>query len=225
MDPITIPNKATHPPLVLAIKHGDSNAFAELFGMEFRNIKFFAHHYLIDLAQAEDVAQETFLALWTSRTTLADNSNLKAMLLTIAKNKSLNVLRSQRRIYKDTLEKSEAQLNIKALSHPYIEAQIDAMTLSESIEQARNSLPEHIRTSFDLSRLENKTYEEIAEIRGITVKSVEYHLAVALKHFRKKLAQYTMVAMIIVLSSETHAARAVETSPCKYVYIFFRVFQ
>lgn len=181
--------------LVSAIKSGNSDAFAELFRMEFRNIKFFAHQYLNDLAQAEDVAQETFLALWTNRATIADNSNLKALLLTIAKNKSLNVLRSQRHFHKNTIEKSEAQLNIKALSHPYIEEQIDAITLSEAIEQARNSLPEHIRTSFDLSRLENKTYKEIAEIRGITEKSVEYHLAVALKHFREKLARYTMVAI------------------------------
>jgi RNA polymerase sigma-70 factor (ECF subfamily) len=185
--------------LVSAIKTGNSDAFTELFRMEFRNIKFFAYQYLNDLAQAEDVAQETFLSLWTNRTTIADNSNLKALLLTIAKNKSLNVLRSQQHFHKkDTLEKSEAQLNIKALSHPHIEAQIDASTLSEAIEQARNSLPEHIRTSFDLSRLENKTYEEIAKIKGITVKSVEYHLAVALKHFRGKLAQHTIVVLIFL---------------------------
>jgi RNA polymerase sigma-70 factor (ECF subfamily) len=182
--------------LVFAIKNGNSDAFAELFRTEFRNIKFFAHQYLNDLAQAEDIAQETFLSLWTNRTTIADNSNLKALLLTIAKNKSLNVLRSQRHYRKDTIEKSETQLNIKALNHPHIEAQIDATTLSEAIEQARNSLPEHIRTSFDLSRLENKTYNEIAEIKGISVKSVEYHLAVALKHFREKLTQYTMVVLI-----------------------------
>jgi RNA polymerase sigma-70 factor (ECF subfamily) len=181
--------------LVLAIKIGDGNAFAKLFSMEFRNIKFFAYQYLNDLAQAEDVAQETFLSLWMNRATIADNSNLKALLLTIAKNKSLNILRAQLRFKKDPLEKSEAMLNIKALNSNYIESQIDAAALAETIEQTRNMLPQQIRTSFDLSRLENRTYEEIAKIKGVTVKSVEYHIAVALKLFRKKLAQFTNIIL------------------------------
>ena len=183
--------------LVLAIKSGDSDAFTELFNLEFRNIKFFAHQYLNNMEQAEDVAQETFLSLWINRTTIADNSNLKALLLTIAKNKSLNVLRSQLNNKKDSLEKSEALLNIKALNSSYIESQIDATALAETIEHAREELSEHIRSSFDLSRLENRTYEEIAKIKGITVKSVEYHISVALKHFRNKLAKFASIGIIL----------------------------
>ena len=182
--------------LTLAIKVGNGDAFAKLFGMEFRNIKFFAHSYLNDLQQAEDVAQETFLSLWTNRATLADDSNLKALLLTIAKNKSLNILRSQMRFKKKSLEKSETQLNIKALNSTYIESQIDAATLTEMFEQVHKDLPENVRTSWDLSRLENRTYEEIAKIKGITVKSVEYQMSLALKHFREKLARFTTISII-----------------------------
>ena len=182
--------------LNLAIKDGDCDAFTKLFGMEFRNIKFFAYQYLNDLALSEDVAQETFLSLWINRSTIADDSNLKALLLTIAKNKSLNILRDQLHFIKDSLTESETLLNIKALSNAYIESQIDATDLAEAIEQARNDLPEHIRTSFDLSRMENMTYEEIAKIKGITVKSVEYQMSVALKHFRKKLARFINTILI-----------------------------
>ena len=176
--------------LVLAIKSGNSDAFAELFSREFRNIKFFAYQYLKDWEQAEDIAQETFLALWTHRASITDDSNLKALLLTIAKNRSLNILRVQSRFKKVSIEKSEMLLNIKTLSSSYMESQIDAVSLASVIERAYNDLPEHIRTSFDLSRLENLTYSEIAKAKGITVKSVEYHLAVALKHFREKLDRF-----------------------------------
>ena len=176
--------------LVLAIKNGDADAFATLFSREFRNIKFFAHQYLNDWDNAEDVAQETFLALWTHRTALANDSNLKALLLTIAKNKSLNILRSQVRFKKDSLEKSEILLNIRALNNAYLESQIDAKAMTQVIEQAHNELPKHIRTSFDLSRQENLTYGEIAKTKGISLKSVEYQMAVALKHFRDKLTRF-----------------------------------
>jgi RNA polymerase sigma-70 factor (ECF subfamily) len=173
--------------LVLNIKSGNSDAFAELFGKEFRNIKSFAYHYLNNWEQAEDIAQDTFLALWINRESISDNSNLKALLLTIAKNKALNILRVQSRFKKTSLEKNETLLNIRALSSNYMESQIDAIALASIIEQVHRGLPEHIRTSFDLSRVENLTYEEIAKVKGITVKSVEYHLSTALSHFREKL--------------------------------------
>ena len=185
-----------HTTLVLAIKSGDGDAFAELFSLEFRNIKFFAHQYLSNMEQAEDVAQETFLSLWGNRTTLTDNSNLKALLLTIAKNKSLNVLRLHANSKTDSLERPEILLNIKALSSSYIENQIDATSLANAIEQASKELPEHVRASFDLSRLENRTYEEIAKIKGITVKSVEYHISLALKHFRRRLARFAPISVV-----------------------------
>lgn len=186
--------------LVVAIKEGNSDAFAELFTREFRNIKFFAYQYLHNLSQSEDVAQDTFLALWLNRESIADDSNLKSLLLTIAKNKALNVLRAHLRFKKDSLEKAEMLLNIKTLNSAYIESQIDAAALAEAIEQTRKNLPEHILASFDLSRSENLTYEEIAKMRGITVKSVEYHIAVALKLFREKLAHFTnMLILILVL--------------------------
>jgi len=105
-------------------------------------------------------------------------------------------LRSQLRFKKNPIEKSETLLNIEALNSSHIESQIDAITLAEVIERTRESLPEHIRTSFDLSRLENRTYEEIAKIKGITVKSAEYHISVALKHFREKLARFINVIVI-----------------------------
>lgn len=187
--------------LVLAIKSGDGDAFTELFSLEFRNIKFFAYQYLNNMEQAEDVAQETFLSLWINRSTLADNSNLKALLLTIAKNKSLNVLRSQLNVKNVSLEKPEILLNIKVLNSSYIENQIDATTLAEAIERARKELPEHIRSSFDLSRLENRTYEEIAKIKGITVKSVEYRISVALKHFRRRLARFASIGIVFAFIS------------------------
>jgi len=182
--------------LVLAIKSGNTEAFAELFCKEFRNIKSFAYQYLNDWAQAEDVAQDTFLALWIKRETIADDSNLKALLLTICKNKALNVLRAQLHFKNDPIDKTEALLNIKTLSNAYIESRIDAVALEKVIEQAHSDLPEHIRTSFDLSRLKNLTYEEIAKIKGITVKSVEYHIAAALKHFRERLAYFIHLFVI-----------------------------
>ena len=176
--------------MVQALKSDDCDAFAEIFYLEFKNIKFFAHQYLNDLDLAEDVAQESFLALWTHRATLAENSNIKALLLTIAKNKSLNLLRSLAHFQKDSLKKAEILLNMKALDSSHIESQIDASVLAKVITEVHSRLPEHIRATFDLSRLKNKTYKEIATIKGITQKSVEYHIAVALERFRKKLAQF-----------------------------------
>ena len=52
----------------------------------------FAYSYLRDKAEAEDVLMESMIALWENRERWEEGSNLHALLLTIIKNKSLNLL-------------------------------------------------------------------------------------------------------------------------------------
>ena len=44
-----------------AIRTSDSEAFGVLFKAEYENVKYFIRHYVHDSAEAEDLAQETFV--------------------------------------------------------------------------------------------------------------------------------------------------------------------
>ena len=66
------------------------------------------------------------------------------------------------------------------------------------IKQALDSLPSKTRRIFLLSRIEHKTYREIAEIEGLSVKSVEFHVSKALKTLRADLGDYYIVLLLLL---------------------------
>jgi RNA polymerase sigma-70 factor (ECF subfamily) len=53
-----------------------------------------------------------------------------------------------------------------------------------------NSLTQKSREVFVLSRFNGLKYREIAEKLDISIKTVETHMSVALKHLRKELKDY-----------------------------------
>lgn len=57
--------------------------------------------------------------------------------------------------------------------------------LTETIDQAIYSLPPQQQTVFKLKRYEGKKNREIAEIMGLSVKTVEMHLTKAMLSLRK----------------------------------------
>jgi RNA polymerase sigma-70 factor (ECF subfamily) len=141
----------------------------------------------------ENIIQDTLMALWAKKSTLADNTNLGAYLFTVAKNNCLYKLRDQR--YKRRLFESNE------VDEPELKANLDALgTLDTSlitfteieqiIENTLMQLPPQCKVVFIYSRLEEKKNKEIAETLGISVKAVEGHISKALKFFRTSLKDY-----------------------------------
>ena len=91
---------------------------------------------------------------------------------------------------KNSLEQENLNLNFYALSHPSVIDEIDALEMEKLIDLTLEQLPEKIRRIFNLSRVENLTYKEIAQKENITIKSVEYQIKKALDIFRKRLGSY-----------------------------------
>lgn len=55
------------------------------------------------------------------------------------------------------------------------------------INEAINDLPEKIKIVFKLIREDNLKYKEVAEILGISVKTVESHMTTAVRKLRETL--------------------------------------
>ncbi len=173
-----------------AIKEGNEKVFAAFMATEFNNIVHFINHFIKHSGIANDLAQETFISLWFSRETIDPDQNIRSYIFKIAKNKSLNQLREQCFSCTDSLEKRNINLSISTLKSEQVDARIIALELEELIERTYSQLPSTYRESFILSRKMGMTYEEIAESKDLTVKTIEYHISKALKFFRKKLSGY-----------------------------------
>jgi len=176
-----------------AIKEGDEKAFGALMAAEFNNVVHFINHYLKDGEQANDLAQETFISLWFSREQLNPELNLRAYIFKIARNKSLNRLKEKYYTATRNFEKRELELLINSIQSEQVDSRIMALELERLIEKTYSQLPATYRESFIMSRKMGMTYEEIAQSKGLTVKTIEFHISRALKFFKKRVSPYLKI--------------------------------
>lgn len=171
------------PELTDSIRSGDHGAFELFYRMEFLNLVHFANSYLQDKGKAEDIAQESLVSLWEHRRSLDPQRNIRALVFTIARNKTLDELR--RRRFFGTLPADPE--SISALEDNSVDEYIGALELKTLMRNVWNSLPQKVAGTFASSRHEGLKNKEIALRDGVSEKTVEYRIRVALRQFKKIL--------------------------------------
>ena len=172
--------------LIEACQRGDQDAFAVLFETNKDNVYSLALRYAGDPAAAMDIAQDTFLKLWSrARLYLSERGSLLLWLLTIARRTALDRLRLETR--RPTLSDSNDPENMWDLIP-------DLNTLPEesrwrSLHFAVQSLqPEH-RQVIDLAYYQGLSQSEIAEVLGWPLGTVKTRLRAAMEHLRNQWNQ------------------------------------
>lgn len=184
--------------ITLAIKAGSKDVFKTVYRVEYNNLLHFVYSYTGSRQDAEDIVQETMMAIWENRESLDPDRNFRSYLYTIARNKSLNFLRDGAKRPKgiSIKDNTDAIINSLALCSHTVEEEINALELQGFIDRIYLSLPDNIVNTFKMSRQEGMTYNEIAQKLGITPKVVEYHIHITLKAFRFVLAKLGDEAVI-----------------------------
>jgi len=129
-------------------------------------------------ALAKDTTQEAFLKLWLHCKTV-NYKTAKGYVFKTANNLLLNTYAKQKVQLKFTSIKKQEHTNE---SPEFI---LQEKELREEINQAISDLPEKQRVVFLLSRIDKKTYKEIAAIIGISKQAVEKRIYNALDSLRK----------------------------------------
>jgi RNA polymerase sigma-70 factor (ECF subfamily) len=167
------------------IRSGDQGALKELYYAHFGNLTRVAYRITGDTAHAEDVAQQSFIILWTKRKQVDIQTDLYAYLRKITVNTALADNRKDAR--RDAIR---AELPPTSTKQYNAEDRLTEKELKRDIDLAVEDLPRQCRAIFKLSRYEELTYKEIAETLDISPKTVENHMGKALKLLRQSLRQY-----------------------------------
>ncbi len=188
--------------LILKLKNGEKAVFESIFHNYYCVLLAFTKEYLPDLDVARDIVQETFITLWEKKEILNSDTNLKAYLFTISRNKSLNYLKRRQLENKITnataARQAEIYLNYYALKDQSAE-QIYKAEFEQLIAEGIQSLPEQCRKIFYLSRLQYRKNQEIANQLNISIKTVESHITKSLKILREKLSPYLQMILSVSL--------------------------
>jgi len=142
---------------------------------------------------AEDIAQEVFIEVFRSIQNFRADSKLSTWLYRIAVNRSLNFIRDNKknkwfRSFEDEVAAKNRQLQqIQSSKTDQPEFEMENKQRAIILHEAINSLPENQKVAFTLSKYEELSYQEIAEVMELSVSSVESLLFRAKKGLQKKL--------------------------------------
>lgn len=179
--------------LLKKLKEGDEPAFRELYARHSKQVLAFAYHLTHSAIDAEDILQETFLRLWTSRDHLPEIAHFGNYIFTIARNKTLDHLRKvslQRKLI------DQVWANISDISDD-LELQLDARESKALISEALARLSPQKQTVFHLSRQQGLSHEEIGLQLSLSKSRVKNLLVETLKHIRLYLAQHSLLLAVL----------------------------
>lgn len=169
------------------------NSFNEIYTSYYKKSFFFAKSYVHDDLAAEDIASESLIKLWEKLKT-EKIDYIEPLLLTILKNKALDYLKHEevkRTAFESMVDWHQQELSIRISTLESCDPnEIFSDEVESIIRETLKLLPEQTQRIFLLSRFENKSNKEIAELMGISVKGVEYHISKALKALRITLKDY-----------------------------------
>lgn len=171
--------------LIARVRQGEVQAFEALFRAHAPALRDYATSYLGTSEAADNVVQDIFLRLWVRRAEWPVRGSLRAYLYSAARHQVLNVLRHGRAQQR---WEPEIALHLSQDATDDITAsQADLATLEHALTNAVAALPERQREVVRLRWVEGLAYTEVAQTLGISTKTVDNHLARALKTLRAVL--------------------------------------
>jgi RNA polymerase sigma factor (sigma-70 family) len=171
----------------------DRDNFKELYD-EFKDLVYnLSLHYLQNKEESEDITQEVFIKLFKNIQHYdATASSLKTWIYRITINTCLDQIKSKKTKRRFAFITSifsgheSIQLNSE-FYHPGI--QFEHKQALQRLLQQINQLPEQQKTALILTKIEDRSQQEVAEIMNISVKAVESLLSRAKINLKKKLQQ------------------------------------
>ncbi|MFC1225091.1 RNA polymerase sigma-70 factor [Pedobacter sp. BG31] len=181
--------------LTLLLKEDDRLAFEEIYRRYWPELLDTAWKRLSDTETAEELLQDVFISLYTSRHSLVIHTSLIAYLKNALKYKVLNEIRS--RIVRANYNQRVMRLNEGKVG-PQPHEILEARELERIIDEKINQLPEKCREVFILSRKEHLSHQHIADRLGISVSTVEKHIGKALRIVRTHLDDVQIITLIYI---------------------------
>ncbi|UIR54898.1 RNA polymerase sigma-70 factor [Sphingobacterium sp. SRCM116780] len=178
--------------LLQMIKDGNYIAFEELYARYFDLLFGYAYNIVRDLDITRDIIQDIFTWFWANRDQWKLES-CKGYLLTAVKFKTASYFRSSK-----AQESFYDKLKEVPPLHQDDSLQLEVKQLQELIESLVDDLPSRCKEIFKLSRFSHRSNKEIAKELGISEKTVEAQITIALKKLRLTLGKYNYILFFLI---------------------------
>lgn len=161
--------------LLAGLKQEDPVVFKLIYKLYWQKLYNVAFYYLKEERDAEDVVQDVFISLWSRGSKLEIRTGLENYLVRSVKYTSFFYLKikSRRKAFVNNLAVTEV------VNDP--EEYMNYKSVLDQLHLIFETVSQKTKEIFYLSRFDGLTYAEIASQLKISVKTVEYHISLALK--------------------------------------------
>lgn len=161
-------------------------------------LEYLFHHYYDDLCRytmvftkdiaiAENIVQDLFVYIWEHRETIEIHLSFESYLFQASRYKALNYKRDYSHKV-DKLLKLKEQISNK-VSDSADEA-IELKELNQIVSEAIDLLPDRCQQIFRLSRTDELSYREIAELMNISISTIDNQVNTAIKKIKTHVKRY-----------------------------------
>jgi len=166
-------------------------AYEAIFHMVFEDLLRFAISIVHTIVLAEEVVADVLIQIWQKRYELSDVHDLRLYLFSSTRNRAINYLKSKKL---GLTQQPETDDGFWDSVHPQLkseeldpEALIEYAELNQKIIIAIGQLPAKCRLIYQLVKEDGLKYKEVADLLGISIKTVEAQMAIAFKKLHQAL--------------------------------------
>lgn len=181
--------------IVELLRQGNDNAFNSLFRDYGKRLYHFSYGYLKSREDAEEIVQEVFIRVWESRAALDASQTFSGFVFTIAYRLILNRLRRRRNEVRGKMYWQQRGVFVSNET----EERVIYEDLGGFARAAIAALPPKRKVIYRLIREDHMTYQEVADRLNISVKTVEAHMAEALRFLRQRILLHVVLPLTAFL--------------------------
>lgn len=178
--------------LIEALQNSDRKAFEQLYDRYVRIVYSFLVSTLQDSHLAEDLTQWCFMQLWERRNEILTDGNLPAWLYVVARNAAYKEIR--RKLTAARYVEYAANAGDQFDTVPTSSSEIKVIT--DEMSSVINDFPESRKKIFLMRTVDGLSVNEIAQILGISPKTVETQISRAKASLRKKASELLFLAIV-----------------------------
>jgi RNA polymerase sigma-70 factor (ECF subfamily) len=175
--------------LVEQALQGDAHAFQWLVERYQGRLFSLVRHYTKSAVEVEDIVQDTFLKAFSRLDTFQRQSSFYTWLYRIATNTILDFMKRRGRSPVQAVEDPElgAEPSERGVVRP--ESRLETAEIASITHEVLGELPEIFRAVLILREFEAHAYQDIADMLGISIGTVESRLFRARARFKQRLMQ------------------------------------
>jgi RNA polymerase sigma-70 factor (ECF subfamily) len=156
----------------------DEVAYKKLFFLLFPALQNFAFSIVKQRQVAEEIASDVLINVWAQRQALLKIEDLKMYLFISARNAAIRKFRQEHKIKKISLDELKVEFISDYCSATDI---LHGSELRKEIHQALQQLPPRCKIIYKLAKEDKLPYKNIASLLGISIKTVDSQLVIAVK--------------------------------------------